>query len=146
MGEASQRGDVFAEIEQAFGLVPEWLKLLPEEALAGSWTLLRDFYFGETSLPGKYKELIGIAVAGATRCRYCQLFHTEAARLQGATDAEIAEAAEMGGVTMMASTFINGMALDLDDFRDETRKVIAYVRRQRAARAARPEGGDHVRH
>ncbi len=32
-----------------------------------------------------YKELIGIAVSGATHCRYCAYFHTEAAKLFGAT-------------------------------------------------------------
>jgi len=35
-------------------------------------------------------------VSGATRCRYCQVFHAEAARLNGATDEEIAEARHDG--------------------------------------------------
>jgi len=39
-------------------------------------------------------------VSGATRCRYCVYFHTEAARLFGATDAEINEAALMAKHTM----------------------------------------------
>ena len=48
----------------------------------------------------KYKELIGLAVSGATRCRYCCYFHTEAARLFGATDEEITEAALIAKNTM----------------------------------------------
>jgi len=31
----------------------------------------------QTAIPNEYKELIGLAVSGATRCRYCYHFHTE---------------------------------------------------------------------
>src|SRR5688500_14383691 len=105
---------IHAEIAQAFGRVPEWLKSAPAASLEGFWTLFRDFYLGETKIPNKYKELIGIAVSGATRCKYCVLFHTEAAKLHGATDEEIAEASMMSGVTMIGSTFLNSLAVDYD--------------------------------
>jgi AhpD family alkylhydroperoxidase len=116
------------EIKQAFGNVPTWVNEMPESALEGFWTTMRDFQLGETVLPNKYKELIGLAVSGATRCRYCALFHTEAAKLFGATDAEIAEAAMMSAHTMGASTFLNTMQIDYDAFRQETLDAIAYVR------------------
>jgi AhpD family alkylhydroperoxidase len=96
---------------------------------------MRDFQLGETRIPNKYKELIGIAVSGATRCRYCALFHTEAARLFGATDEEIAEASMMGGITMLGSTFLNAQQTDYDQFRKETLDAIAYVRQTQAAQA-----------
>jgi AhpD family alkylhydroperoxidase len=116
------------EIKQVFGTVPTWVNEMPDSALEGFWTMMRDFQLGETALPNKYKELIGLAVSGATRCRYCTLFHTEAAKLFGATDAEIAEAAMMGAHTMGASTFLNAIQVDYDTFRKETLEAIAYVR------------------
>ena len=73
-------------------------------------------------------------MSGATRCRYCTLFHTEAAKLFGATDEEIREAAAMAAHTMSASTFVNTMQIDYEDFRRETLDAIAYVRRQRPRR------------
>jgi len=124
---------VHAEIEQAFGRVPEWVKATPDTALEGFWTLFRDFYLAETKIPNKYKELIGIAVSGATRCKYCVLFHTESAKLHGATDEEITEASMMSGVTMMASTFLNAIAVDYDQFEAETRAIIAHVKKNAAA-------------
>jgi len=69
---------------------------MPELGLNGFWGLMRIFYLAETQIPNKYKELIGLAVSGATRCKCCALFHTEAAKVFGATDAEIAEASLMG--------------------------------------------------
>jgi AhpD family alkylhydroperoxidase len=129
---ATNKAAAYREIEEAFGLVPQWVKQLPDSAVTGFWAVMRDFYFGETVIPNKYKELIGVAVSGATRCRYCALFHTEGARLHGATDEEIAEANTMGGVTMMASTFINGQQIDYQEFRRETVEIVKYVKQQQA--------------
>ncbi|HTP51572.1 MAG TPA: carboxymuconolactone decarboxylase family protein [Anaeromyxobacteraceae bacterium] len=116
------------EIKEAFGKVPTWVNEMPTSALEGFWTLMRDFQLAETKIPNKYKELIGLGVSGATRCRYCTLFHTEAAKLFGATDEEIAEAAMMAAHTMSASTFVNSMQIDYDNFRRETLDAIAYVK------------------
>src|SRR5215469_6675106 len=102
------QSDIFREVEEMFGQVPSWLRDWPAEGIAGFWSLMKDFYLAETAIPNKYKELIGLAVSGATRCKYCALFHTEAAKLFGATDREIAEASLMGGVTMCGSTVLNG--------------------------------------
>lgn len=120
----------YAEIQEAFGQVPTWVQEIPETAIGGFWTLFRDFYLAETRIPNKYKELIGVAVSGATRCRYCALFHTESAKLYGATDEEIAEASTMAGVTMMGSTFLNAQQTDYEQFERETREIVAYVRSQ----------------
>lgn len=122
------RKQVNAEMKELFGKVPSWAASLPDSAVGGFWELMRDFQLGETQLPNKYKELIGLAVSGATRCRYCTLFHTEAARMFGATDQEIAEASMMGGFTMAASTFLNAQQVDYEEFRKETLDAIAYAR------------------
>ncbi len=120
------------EVKETFGLVPAWLREIPDAALGGFWATMRDFQLAETHIPNKYKELIGLAVSGATRCRYCALFHTEAARLFGATDEEIAESSMMAAHTMSASTFLNAQQVDYDQFRKETLDSISYVRQQQA--------------
>ncbi len=127
---AQTRQDVYAEVKENMGLVPQWLEQMPEGVLQGFWVQARDFWLKETKIPNKYKELIGIAVSGATRCKYCALFHTEAARLFGATDEEIAEASAMGALSMMGSTFINAQQIDYEKFKQETRDIIAHVKRK----------------
>jgi AhpD family alkylhydroperoxidase len=67
-----------------------------------------------TAIPNKYKELIGLAVSGATRCRYCPYFHSEAARLFGATEDEITETALIAKNTMGWSTYLNTLQFDYD--------------------------------
>ncbi len=125
-----KKSEIRSEIEKTFGKVPSWVNELPDAALEGFWSTMRDFQLGETAIPNKYKELIGLGVSGATRCKYCTLFHTEAAKLFGATDQEIAEAAMMAAHTMSASTFLNAVQTDYDEFRRETLDAIRYVRSQ----------------
>jgi AhpD family alkylhydroperoxidase len=71
-----------------------------------------------------------LAVASQIPCRYCIVFHTEAARLNGATDAEIREAVAMASITRHWSTFLNGTLTDEATFRRETDQVMANVRRK----------------
>ncbi len=144
MATTSNKGEIYREMEQMFGKVPTWVKQFPESALGSFWSVMRDFQLAETKIPNKYKELIGLAVAGATRCKYCTLFHTEAARLNGATDEEIAEASTMAGFTMMASTYLNAQSTDYEVFRKETLDAIAYVKRQMASAPATQQKAPNV--
>lgn len=132
MGTKAKLSDVEAEILETLGTVPQWVHQMPEQALPAFWTLMRDFQLAETAIPNKYKELIGLAVSGATRCKYCTLFHTEAARLFGATDQEIAEASMMGAHTMSASTFVNAQQIDYQTFKKEVHDIVEYVKAQQA--------------
>jgi AhpD family alkylhydroperoxidase len=129
------------EMRELFGQVPSWVKDMPESAVPGFWSLMRDFQLAETRIPNKYKELIGLAVSGATRCRYCTLFHAEAARLFGATDEELAEASMMAAHTMAASTYLNAQQIDHEQFRKETLEMISYVRQHQAAQGAQGSAG-----
>ena len=82
------------------------------------------------AIPNKYKELIGLGVSGATRCRYCVYYHTEAAKLFGATDEEINEAAMVAKNTMGWSTYLNTSQFDYDRFTREFDQIAEHVRRR----------------
>ena len=72
--------------------------------------------------------LIGLAVSGATRCKYCAYYHTEAARLFGATEDEIVEASLMAKNTMGWSTYLNALQIDYDTFTAELDAIVSYVK------------------
>jgi AhpD family alkylhydroperoxidase len=129
------RADVEAEIRNTLGLVPTFWNSVPDSLIESEWASFVAIELAETAIPNKYKELLGIAVSGATRCRYCAYFHTEAARLFGATDEEIAEASLMAKHTMGWSTYLNAMAFDYDEFVAEFDQIAAYIRDNAAAPA-----------
>jgi AhpD family alkylhydroperoxidase len=124
------------DIEQTLGLVPEFFRRVPDYLLPSEWASFKSLQLSDqTAIPNKYKELIGLAVSGATRCRYCCYFHTEAARLFGATEDEITEAALIAKNTMGWSTYLNTLQFDYDEFTSEFDQSVAYVREQMTAGA-----------
>ena len=130
------RDGVDRDIEETLGLVPEFFRRVPDYLLPTEWASFKSLQLSDqTAIPNKYKELIGLAVSGATRCRYCCYFHTEAARLFGATDDEVTEAALIAKNTMGWSTYLNTLQFDYDAFTEEFDQVTAYVREQMAAAA-----------
>ncbi len=115
----------YRDIEQTLGSVPTFFKMFPEAGIAGAWAEFKSVQLNpKTGLNGKTKELIGLAVAAQVPCQYCIYFHTAAAKLNGATDAEIREAVAMAAITRHWSTVLNGMQVDLDGFKRETDTVL----------------------
>lgn len=101
---------VHREIEQTLGVVPSFIKAYPEIGVIGAWEQMKALELNpDTALSGKQKELIGLGVAAQIPCDYCSYFHTEAARLNGASDAEIAEAIAVAAQTMHWSTVMIGL-------------------------------------
>lgn len=127
MATARPRNEVEAEIREALGLVPSFFKEIPEDILDYEWTLFKRFELEETLIPNKYKELMGIALHSETKCHYCTLFHTEAAKLFGATEEEIQEAAHYAKYSLGWSAYVNGMQVDFDLFKDELGKIGQYL-------------------
>src|SRR5947209_3079759 len=129
------RAEVDRDIEASFGLVPQFLQDVPDYLIESDWASFKSLVLEETAIPNKYKELIGLGVSAATRCRYCAYFHTEAARLFGATDEEVNEAALMAKHTMGWSTYLNTRQFDYDRFKTEFDRIAAHVRSREPALA-----------
>ena len=128
------RIDVDRDIEETLGLVPTFFKDIPDSLVGNEWESFKGLMLSDqTAIPNKYKELIGVAVSGATRCRYCVYFHTESARLFGATDEEINEASLVAKHTMGWSTYLNARQFDYDEFVREFDQIAAHVRTQMEA-------------
>ncbi len=133
----TDRASALADIRQGFGSVPDFLKKFPEAGLAGAWIELRDVELDpKTALPGKYKSLIGLAVASQIPCRFCVIADTELARLEGASQQEIAEAIAMAAIVRHWSTFLNGLQIDEVGFRKDVDRLVRNARKMAATGAA----------
>ena len=86
------RKEVYKEIEQMFGPVPGMFQAIPDSSLELEWQLFKRVQFDEGPIPNKYRELIGVVIAAVGKCRYCSYYHTELAKLNGASRAEIEDA------------------------------------------------------
>jgi AhpD family alkylhydroperoxidase len=124
------RAEVEADITETLGLVPEFIGRVPDYLIDTEWASYKKLMLSETAIPNKYKELIGLGVSGATRCKYCAYYHAEAARLFGATEDEVNEAALVAKNTMGWSTYLNTLQFDYDRFADEFDRIAEHVRSQ----------------
>lgn len=132
--------DLKAELTKTFGLVPSFAHVLPPAQFRLWWSQVRDYQLSEeTALSGKVKELIGLGVAAQIPCHYCVLFHTEAARLNGATEQEIQEAIYMASLTRQGSTILNGTQVPEATFDKELSQIVSYLKAN--ASAASPSAG-----
>ena len=126
------RKEVFQEIEKTLGLVPSFFKLVPDRSLEMEWNLFKTLQLEESPIPNKYRELIGAAVSAAIKCKYCAFFHTEVAKLFGASDAEIEDAVHYAKSSAGWSTYLNGLQVDYDQFRKVLLQSIEYIQENAA--------------
>jgi len=123
------KGEIYREVEERFGLVPSFFKTIPEATLENEWELFKKIQLEDGAIPNKYRELIGLGLSAVSKCRYCTLFHTEMAKLFGATDKEIEEAVHYAKSSAGWSAYLNGMQVDYEQFKDELRLAGEHARR-----------------
>lgn len=123
------REDIDGEMRETLGAVPVAFDRIPDELVGPEWDLIKRLQLGETLIPGKYKELIGLAVAAVSRCSYGILLHTEGARLHGAGDAEIAEAVHCAKLESGWSVHLAGLQVNYDEFAREVERTAAFLAR-----------------
>jgi AhpD family alkylhydroperoxidase len=115
--------DTVKDIEKSFGFVPGFMKPVPKDVLVKQWPLLKKYQMGESVIPQKYRELIGLAVAATLKCPYCTLMHTAMAKGYGATDEEISEAGYLTAQTANWSSMLYANRYDYDTFAKEVNQI-----------------------
>jgi AhpD family alkylhydroperoxidase len=119
--------DTLDDIQETLGLVPGFMKALPEDVLVHAWPLFKKATGDKTAMPGKYRELAGMMVAANIKCPYCVLFHTEMAKMNGATEEELSEAYFMASFTSEWSAILHAQRYDFNTFLSELQQIGAYL-------------------
>lgn len=126
------RERAYAEMKEAFGFVPGFVKTMSDATIEEEWRTLRSVQLAPGPIPGKYRELIGLAVAAARGCHYCAYFHTEFAKLNGASPEEIEDAVHYAKSNVGWSTYLHGMQYPYDQFKKDVDQISANAREKMA--------------
>lgn len=124
--------ETLTDIEETIGSVPGFMETVPEDAMIHEWPVFKQYVLGESDIPPKYRELIELAVAATLKCPYCEEFHRSAAQLHGATEAELAEAGLLAGLTARWSAMLHAQHYDYETFEDEVHQIGAFLQEQQA--------------
>jgi AhpD family alkylhydroperoxidase len=111
------------DIEKTLGIVPGFMKAIPKDVLVHDWPLMKKYQAGESTIPAKYREFIGLAIAANIKCPYCSLMHTAMATLNGASGKEISEVAFLASFTARWSAMLHALQYDYDTFTKEVHQI-----------------------
>ena len=111
------------DIEQTMGSFPDFFNTVPQDVLVQMWPIMKKYELGQSAIPPKYREMIGLAVAATLKCPYCQVFHKGAAKLYGATDEELKEVGAITGQTAFWSSALHAQHYDIDAFTKEANAI-----------------------
>jgi AhpD family alkylhydroperoxidase len=123
--------DTLKDIEKSFGIVPGFMKAIPKDVIVKDWPLMKKYQLGESEIPAKYREFIGLGIAANIKCPYCSLMHTAMATLAGATDKEISEVAFLASYTSRWSAMLHALQYDYDTFSKEVRQIGDYAKKMK---------------
>jgi AhpD family alkylhydroperoxidase len=115
--------ETLKDIEKTIGIVPGFMKALPEEVLVADWSLWKKYTLGETAIPAKYRELGGLSVAANIKCPYCEAMHTAMAKYHGATDEELREVYYLASLTARWSAMIHAQHYEWEKFLKEAEQI-----------------------
>ncbi len=119
--------ETLKDIENTLGIVPGFMKALPNDVLIHDWALWKKYTLEQTKIPAKYRELSGLSVAANIKCPYCQLMHTAMAKFHGATDEELAEIYYLASLTSRWSAMIHAQHYDWNKFMKEAQQMGEYL-------------------
>jgi len=124
-----------SEMEKTFGSLPGFFNGVPPDVLVQMWPIMKKYMLGQSAIPGKYRELISLAVAATLKCPYCETFHREAAKMNGATDDELAELGALVGQVTFWSSVLHTQNYDMNTFMKEFQAIGEHFAKQQAPTA-----------
>jgi AhpD family alkylhydroperoxidase len=119
------------DIESSLGIVPGFMKALPQNVLIHEWPMWKKYTLEESLIPEKYRELMGLAVAANIKCPYCLFFHHAMAKMAGATDEEIAETGFLASQTSRWSVFLHAQRYELATLMEEGKQMGDYLSKKK---------------
>ena len=124
-----QYEDTLRDIKETFGMVPGFMKAIPKDVLVQDWPLMKKYQGGQSEIPSKYRDFIGLGIAANIKCPYCAFMHTAMATLGGATDKEMAEVAFLASYTPRWSAMLHALQYDMNTYMKEVRQIGEYIQK-----------------
>jgi AhpD family alkylhydroperoxidase len=121
-----------SEMENTFGFFPGFFNGVPQDVLVQMWPIMKTYLFGQSKITGKYREMISLAVAATLKCPYCETFHRAAAKMNGATDEELAELGALVGQVTFWSSVLHTQNYDMNTFMKEFQAIGEHFAKQQA--------------
>lgn len=122
------------EMDDLFGKPLSIFSKMPDAFRSLEWELFKQMQLNEEPIPAKFRELIGLGIASATKCKYGIFYHTTLAKLNGATEAEIEDAVRFAKSSVGWGVYMDGMQMDFEQFKQEVLEACRHIKASQVAR------------
>lgn len=126
--------ETLKEIKSTFGFVPDFFKKTPKDVMIQMWPIFNKYQLGESAIPPKYREMMMLAASAAVKCPYCEIYHSEASKILGATEEELAELAVLVASVGFWSNTLHTMNYDINKFSKELEKAGKYMKSKKKSK------------
>ena len=113
------------DIKETYGSVPGFFRLFSDGHLVEAWGAFKALQMNpDVAMTAQTRELIGVAVAAQGECQACFYFHVVAASANGASEAQVVEAATIGAATRRLHRAFEQAQVEMAAFQREANLVI----------------------
>ena len=121
------REEIYNDIKETLGSVPGFIAKLDDAQLEPTWEKTKKTFLSEMSLGLKVNALAALGASFALECDYWIEYHTQTARLAGASEENIEDVKELAGFVTMWSKFLKGINYDFDKFKEESTEAHQFI-------------------
>ena len=120
------RQEIYDEVTEVYGFVPEYIAKAPDSILEQFWSQL-SFYNNDSALSARDKALIGFGVSAAIHCEYWIPFHKAQFALFELSEEQAREAAAVVQAITGFSAYFYGTGYSHETFLKELDAIVAHA-------------------
>ena len=121
------REDIYNDINETLGAIPGFISKLDDDHIGPIWEKTKKTFLSDMSCGMQVNALAALSAAYALECEYWIEFHSQTARLAGATEENIQDIKEISDFVATWSKFLKGINYDLNKFKEESTEAHQFI-------------------
>ena len=121
------REEIYKDIEETLGGVGGYIEKLYDSQLELMWETTKQTFLSDMSLGLKVNALTALSAAYALDCEYWIEFHSQTARLAGASEENIQDVKKLSEFSAQWSQFLEGINYDFKQWKEEATAAHQFI-------------------
>ena len=121
------REDIYKDIKETLGGVGGFFDKMDDATLETVWETTKKTFLSDMSLGLKVNAMVALGAAYGMGCEYWIEFHTQTARLAGATDQNLEDVKTLAEFSAQFRAFLKSVFYDFDTWKKEVTAAHQFI-------------------